>query len=60
MQTHGWVYNAVHSHVSDMVSKILRHFSRETSIHEFNWIYLHKDTFPNPQLTLSYNNGVLS
>ena len=33
---------------------------RETSICEFNWIRLHKDTFPNPQITLSYNNGVLS
>ena len=79
MQTHGWVYNAVHSHVSDMVSKILRHFSlemrpglpltpsryraiavRETSIREFNWIRLRKDTFLNPRLTFSYNNGVLS
>ena len=79
MQTHGWVYNAVHSHVSDMVSKILHHFSlemrpglpltpsryraiavRETSIREFIWIRLYKDTFLNPRLTFSYNNGVLS
>ena len=33
---------------------------RETSIREFNWIRLHKDSFPNPKFKFSFNNGVLS